>query len=69
MTNSPPTNRLRALIRRRRAVLGHQPTVVIYNETAEQDLFVHRAAGRIGPDTIIVEIMRFGNKPRPTDAA
>jgi hypothetical protein len=60
----PNTKGLLRFVRRRRAGLGHQPVVVVISDTAEEDEAAHRAAGRIGPRTLIVEIVRFGNRPR-----
>jgi hypothetical protein len=51
--------KLLSLVQRRRAALGYQDTVLVMSNTREADLAVHRAAGRIGPSTIVVEIQRF----------
>jgi hypothetical protein len=42
--------------------------VVVMGNTKEADLAAHRAAGRIGPNTIIVEIATFGDEAHQLDS-
>jgi hypothetical protein len=51
--------KLLSLVQRRRAALGYQDTVLVMSNTREADLAAHRADGRVGPNTIIVQIQRF----------